>query len=454
MRFALVDVDGCLIQNGILNQNLIRKLKKEQYDHIILFTQRNKFLQVGQIVRSHLMDYQNHKTTDRILTTDDARRALATKMKNHQIRVSTSVDHLICQPLEYFVTELENFETSLNRTLLDDRESIDLQPFNAEVERETELVREALHIEDDTLPAAAFMPKGKVQQYQHLMDHLSKQHSQERLLIDYYDDRADNLFEVFKANTSAIKPNCILVKANYLLVLSEEELLSKTPENFNDDRQFYQYLFKQLFKERALNTKEYIRFGLHFNSKVMSRTIELQVLQKLLDFLDGQPVLGLNAQEKQCLSTSPLFTSLVRDKYFYRLFSDEYLVTSKDDCVYLLRDIGVGVQSFRHISKELASAHMHLQLSLNQYYRIKLKECTLTNTLDSRQHKTKIDLAAKIIQQLKLLERADETYMPPPLALSEDELHLSGRLGMLVNEFQRYQADIFNENYESSPKFD
>ena len=80
LRIALVDIDGCAVIKGEINPGMVDKLKSGQYDRILLFTQRNTFLQDAQISHAYGLA-ESLPDEDTIITTVDAVEQLSALVK-------------------------------------------------------------------------------------------------------------------------------------------------------------------------------------------------------------------------------------------------------------------------------------------------------------------------------------------------------------------------------------
>ncbi len=453
MRVALVDIDGCLIQDGRLNHQLVQKLKEGNYDKIILFTQRSIFLQVGQIPRQHLLS----ESADEISTTPEAVQALSEAL-GRNIQVSTSVDHLTSGALNYYEETLKPFETELDEACIEHGDRVDFSPFNAQVKRETDSIRRRLKADEKALPEK-FMPERKDEQYQYLVEELNRQARGEKLEVDFFDDRAPNLVEVHSLEREDIvKPRCFVVRKQHCLELTESDIREGNDNRnyLRDNKDYYLKLLKSDFKVRAQDTREYTQkfrgFGARFKdqftstSGARSRTNELQILQKLTDYLEGRPVLGFSQQEHAGLEQLPYFQALMSDRQFTKLFSKEFLTESTENDLF-------EEQTLTHSSanEELPNLDTTKQLKLRvlSYERVKQKECKLSGTIDIKKHSSKIELATKLREHLSAIEAYEkakeenkEEYRPEPLTISPEETKLGGRIGELLKAVKARSQEI------------
>lgn len=101
-KVALVDIDGCLVQDGKLNMALVERLKSGGYDNIALFTQRSKYMMYYRWMRGE------SPSESPLFLTPDIVEALAKEGLN--VTVSTSVDHCFGAPLAYYDGQLAPFE--------------------------------------------------------------------------------------------------------------------------------------------------------------------------------------------------------------------------------------------------------------------------------------------------------------------------------------------------------
>lgn len=209
MKVALIDIDGCLVQNNQLNPEIIKRIKEENYDQVILFTQRAKFLQIGQISRKYILDDVKPSSQD-IVTTEDAVQALQ-KQLGQEVMVSTSIDQYFGEPLQYYETSLKYFEQELKQDCQKHEEGFDQKKFNRYVSEELSILRQELQINDATMPPVEYFPQKKDEQYKVLLNHLKQMNPSANISIDFFDDRKANLAEVIQAKNIDIKPNCFIV---------------------------------------------------------------------------------------------------------------------------------------------------------------------------------------------------------------------------------------------------
>ncbi|KTC68288.1 hypothetical protein Lbir_2890 [Legionella birminghamensis] len=213
-KVALVDIDGCLVQDGKLNLALVEKLK--QYDEVILFTQRSKFIQKKNANNWLMLDL--HKGNNILITPDAADQLSALLGKN--VKVSTSVDRFFGKPLAYYESELKPFEQNLKAALRGEVDEIDFSPIQAEVDKESPVLRELLRQGDD-VSAGSFYPKDKVDQYVTLTGALpALLDTDEEIVIDFFDDHPENLQEIIDHKHLPIKPNCFIVAKQHISTLS------------------------------------------------------------------------------------------------------------------------------------------------------------------------------------------------------------------------------------------
>ena len=192
-KVALVDIDNCLLQNGALNIALVERLKSDGYDEIILFTQRSKFIQEGQLFY-HVNDGHNG-----LVSTPDILQALS-EQGLPDVKVSTSVDQYHGQPTEYYHRDSDGlgaFESRWLAALRKQEEHVDRSSFTLEKNKEIEGVRASLRLSLDAHPNS-FYPRGKVDQYQHLLKEklLRDIPEGQQLQVDYFDDSGSNIFEI------------------------------------------------------------------------------------------------------------------------------------------------------------------------------------------------------------------------------------------------------------------
>lgn len=107
-KIALVDIDGCLVRDGELNMALVERLKSEGYDQIALFTQRSKFMLYEKLSHGIPSNTTLYYTPD-----------IVEALEKHglSVKVSTSVDHYVGEPLQYY-DELAKFERQYQQFLV------------------------------------------------------------------------------------------------------------------------------------------------------------------------------------------------------------------------------------------------------------------------------------------------------------------------------------------------
>lgn len=107
-KIALVDIDGCLVQDGELNMALVERLKSEGYHQIALFTQRSKFMLYEKLRHGIPSNTTLYYTPDIVA---------ALEKQGLSVKVSTSVDHYVGEPLQYY-DELAQFERQYQQFLV------------------------------------------------------------------------------------------------------------------------------------------------------------------------------------------------------------------------------------------------------------------------------------------------------------------------------------------------
>jgi len=216
-KVALVDIDGCLIQKNKLNKHLVELLRNEHYDEIILFTQRSKLVQRTNIAAK--LSASNSPGTD-ILTTKQAVELLS-KALNKTIRVSTSVDSVFGKPLEYFETQLKDFEERFLPAEIQ-RQDGDSGEVNASIVDEINNESEAVVTFFKKAPSNDYTeegyPRKKVEQFMSLDKELSTDGV--TVTYDYFDDNYNNLIEIQEESSITNKPKCYVVTSKNILPLS------------------------------------------------------------------------------------------------------------------------------------------------------------------------------------------------------------------------------------------
>ncbi len=315
-KIALVDIDGCLIQNGKLNLDLVKKL--QEYDEVILFTQRSKYIQTGQLPRHY---FSNPDSTS-IVTTPQAVDAL--QERTHKtVRVSTSLDPYFGEPTEYFERELRSFESRMQKALIahvavhpDD--PFERGTFNDEYESEVSSVRKALK-QEENVPPDRFYPIGKVEQYIHLTKSLQ---SSSECSIDYFDDRSANMQEILDAGDMLpITPQCILVDKHNLQLFVPHAPDDKHPsiKAFND------YIKARQDEVNSSGGKQYHTIWARLFKPDVSAANKISAAEKCIHLLSGKQDVSFSKEELKAL----------QDKRLGNLFKEhhanhEELTTHKD----------------------------------------------------------------------------------------------------------------------------
>lgn len=114
-EIAFVDIDGCLIQDGILNLALVERLKvlKRQGHSICLFTQRNAGVLLKK-AREDLRLQTAGRSGNPLATTAGILAALA-ELGLTDVDVSTSTDHFFGAPYRYYPEVIAAFEQELQQ---------------------------------------------------------------------------------------------------------------------------------------------------------------------------------------------------------------------------------------------------------------------------------------------------------------------------------------------------
>ncbi|VEG89946.1 hypothetical protein [Legionella spiritensis] len=321
-KIALVDIDGCLVQNRTLNSALVEKLK--QYDDVVLFTQRSKFLQIGQISRAYALS-DVPVTADSIITTHDAVEKLSNAL-GKRVKVSTSVDPYFADTARqgYYVDELSDFERRLKTNLEDNKLRPDflekmqnfLQPFNEEVEEEADALRKKLEKDERDAPDT-FYPQGKVEQYKYLLECLP---DDEDIEIDYFDDSPSNLDEITQEKALSIRPNCLLVAGRYACSLEQfkaiyGERVDKHDIDFEskvhtvqtiEDLQDYAQTRRNEKAQSTNNSEYHTIWARLFSSPKRSATTKINAAEKAIRILQGDEGVTMSAHEMAALEEGRL----------------------------------------------------------------------------------------------------------------------------------------------------
>ncbi|CDZ76648.1 hypothetical protein BN59_00922 [Legionella massiliensis] len=309
-KVAFVDIDGCLVENGKLNQALVEQLKA--YDEVILFTQRSKFLQVGQVSRPYILAEQV-PAKEEIINTPDAVQALSTIL-GKPIKVSTSVDRFFGNPTEYYESRLKDFEERLKEEASSKGDQVDIASFNLEVRTEVEKIRAALG-QDERKSPGDFYPQGKVEQCQELINHLPQLMGTSDFVIDYYDDSQRNLKEVIDTDFPN-KPTCMIVSGSYSCPLTKfkekygNEADPRDPEikkQLENDpiAKLNQYIVDRE-RERQTSKSEYKSKWAEIFTPINSATTKISAAKKAIKILQGDDGEVMTEDEMQALKQGRL----------------------------------------------------------------------------------------------------------------------------------------------------
>ncbi|CAM2903469.1 substrate of the Dot/Icm secretion system [Legionella steigerwaltii] len=242
-KVALVDVDGCLLQNGELNQDLVKRLQEGNYDEIVLFTQRSKLVQSMSLPKKIMAE-------DRLKSTADAVSALSEAL-NRPIKVSTSVDTMLGGQLAYF-DQLASFEERfLQLKLAEDKGPLSAEDkkLKEDLEKEIEQEKAAILKYKEEHPKYKssdkdFYPVDKLRQLKHLRKELTKDGSE--LEEDYFDDAYPNLENLKKLEQ---KPNRFLVLPGQIVPFDEvQEKLSQRNAEIEQLKTEYEELIQHKLK--------------------------------------------------------------------------------------------------------------------------------------------------------------------------------------------------------------
>ncbi|QBR84335.1 hypothetical protein E3983_08150 [Legionella israelensis] len=242
-KILILDIDNCLKIDGQLNPAIIEHIQKENYDEIILFTQRSRIVQRPAISRAY------HDETDYFPTTSSIVDELH-QLTGKEIKVSTSMDHLYGKPTSYFSEYLNEFENAvLNDPLIaEGRVSEDIlgtaqeelnfiknrineilaEDIAEEAKKQTlgEIIEphliERLFDEDEPLDLDTIQfeadnvhlihPRGKVLQFRHLCEDIQERYRSNSCTVHYLDDNEDNIEEILDASDELpIVPLCARV---------------------------------------------------------------------------------------------------------------------------------------------------------------------------------------------------------------------------------------------------
>lgn len=307
-KAAFVDIDGCLVIEGKLNQALVEQLKA--YDEIILFTQRSMYLQVGQISRSYLLSGEVGEDT--IVNTCDAVDALS-KAIGKKVKVSTSVDQCFGPPTEYYETALKPFEQQLKEEAASKKDKLDFAPFNKRVSDEAAVVRKHFGIEDERAAPDTFYPQGKVEQCQGLMSHLPQLLGTEDITVDFFDDSKRNLNEVIDSDLRQ-KPNCMVVSGTYICPIAkfhEKYGIDADPRDrkiqakLQEDpiAKLSQYIaIREAERESSDPRSEYkSKWAEIFRPDVLSATTKISAAKKAIRILQGEENVVMTENELKAL---------------------------------------------------------------------------------------------------------------------------------------------------------
>jgi hypothetical protein len=308
-RVALVDIDGCLVQNGKLNMALVKKL--QEYDEIILFTQRSKYIQTMQasIWRA---DPINPKD---ILITPDAVEQLS-KALSKPVKVSTSVDRFFGSPLKYYDRQLKDFEIQLKDRLIEHGEMLSLDGFERQYrESEVPIIRKLAHAAAGADPST-FYPRGKVEQYVSLTGQLPAiLDTREEITVDFFDDHPENLQEIMDHEHLPIEPTCYVVGGKHMCTL--EDYNHKRPQGELNTQRCVMHIeehnkieaaidklkaHKKLLAEQPAGRTDKLMSFFHVHASVNQ---QISAIDKAIQILSGADV-DLSERDLRILKQQPI----------------------------------------------------------------------------------------------------------------------------------------------------
>lgn len=281
-KIALVDIDGCLVQDGKLNMALVERLKSEGYNQIALFTQRSKFMLYEKLSNGIPSDTTLYYTPD-----------IVEALEKHglPVKVSTSVDHYVGEPLQYY-DELAKFERQYQQFLvgydptgnLTDAQTSQLSDLYKQILIELQHVAQAITEQDiqalaertaategggsiawkkeftellSTIATTSVQDlandtdelEGLIRQWQRFHPHTKVAQKQTfdeafpKARIDYFDDSAANIVEIHEANPERV-PTSFVVHGSFIIPIEIYQA-----KGFKDE--------KALGEALTLNTEEF-----------------------------------------------------------------------------------------------------------------------------------------------------------------------------------------------------
>ncbi|KTD45355.1 hypothetical protein Lqui_2826 [Legionella quinlivanii] len=315
-KVALVDIDGCLVQNGKLNKALAERLKN--HDQIILFTQRSRFLQITQLPAHILNPVPGHD----IDSTCDAVKQL-TEYLGKKVLVSTSVDLYFGNPTEYYNNVLADFETRLADDLRKNDIEFNMAGFNDEVREECSIIKQALNIPDDlNVSPSSYYPEGKTDQYKHLVEGLSVLlDTDEQIEIDYFDDRPENFKEILREQNLSIRPNCQLVLPSYIVPFDTYKQHFSVPENekantvnlvhrLDTIQNLKQYKINRDLEQQQQKSDFHGKWASFFKRDHANANIKISAANKAIAILSGGEGIDISLNELKALKDKRLQVAL------------------------------------------------------------------------------------------------------------------------------------------------
>jgi len=473
-KVAFVDIDGCLLIDGKLNPELVKKLERGGYDEIVLFTQRSMYMQSGQIPRTinqiymeneeQLADAKDIKT--HMHTTPQVIKALE-KVLSREVKLSTSVDSYVGnkQPFGY-KDELQAFEDELaskhieycekyGATADGEEASQALAAIHREMKQklntESEAVRAGRQEEMQTnlqgSEPDAFYPREKIAQYEACIRALGLNKDD---VIDYFDDSLENL----KAVSQKVQrtPSAFRIrKSGSLMPLTVREKLLGQGELKPDclakvDSGLFDFLVDN-FLDRGGKKQEYdYKFSwlavakdkLKHGSNARSRTSDLQLSYKLILLLRGEPIRPFTREEH--LSMKELFPTMSTRMKQIASHLDEHELLVAPRKGHVIPDVTYTCTNKAVVTKEL-TATQALLADVSFYRQCKeLDVAILEGDTVSPKHLAKIAVARTLETYLTELDKYErqESDIPPTLDVEPTQAkYAGGRIKDLLTEVRR-----------------
>ncbi|MBX3708461.1 MAG: hypothetical protein KIT56_07620 [Gammaproteobacteria bacterium] len=181
-RVALVDIDGTLVVNGKLNEELIEKLKFE-YDSVVLFTQRNRYLKAINLVAD--LDAAADKSSDSSpvlignIVDELKARGISARVSITPLKDSSPSE----SPYDYYEKKYKLFEDVVIKPRMDTKWSENTQLWLGS-------------LDDDIRREKSKIQQGKVEHYRDLTTWIQARNPGRDIEFSVFEDSIENIAEI------------------------------------------------------------------------------------------------------------------------------------------------------------------------------------------------------------------------------------------------------------------